>query len=266
MLTPKAEEMVANRYRFQDPRQHFEDLLNKTLRRMREHCTDQFPSSIFYAYRQQETEQDGKTSTGWETMLSAIMSSGFQIVGTWPMHTEQTNALKTHINALASSIVLVCRPRDADAPVVSRRDFLDELKEAMQPALDQFTREGHIAPVDLAQAAIGPGMEVYSRYSRVERDSGETVPVREALTYINREIETYYEQEEGDFDSETRFCLAWLKQHGYAEGRFGEAEVLATAKAVSIDSMARLLISGGGSVYLRAPDAYYEEIEEEDTH
>ena len=130
-------------------------------------------------------------------MLSAIVSSGFQIVGTWPMHTEQTNALKTHINALASSIVLVCRPRPADAPIASRRDFLDELKEAMQPALDQFTREGHIAPVDLAQAAIGPGMEVYSRYSRVERDSGETVPVREALTYINREIEAYHEQEEG---------------------------------------------------------------------
>ena len=266
MLTPKEEEMVANRYRFQNPRQHFEDLLSKTLGRMRKHCTDQFPSSIFYAYRQQEVEQNGKTSTGWETMLSAIVSSGFQIVGTWPMHTEQTNALKTHINALASSIVLVCRPRPADAPIASRRDFLDELKEAMQPALDQFTREGHIAPVDLAQAAIGPGMEVYSRYSRVERDSGETVPVREALTYINREIEAYHEQEEGDFDPETRFCLAWLKQYGYTEGRFGEAEVLATAKAVSIDSMARLLISGGGIVQLRAPDAYYEEVEGEDTY
>lgn len=175
--------MVANRYRFQDPRQHFEDLLNKTLKQMRKHCTDQFPSSIFYAYRQQETEQDGKTSTGWETMLSAIVSSGFQIVGTWPMHTEQTNALKAHINALASSVVLVCRPRPADAPIASRREFLDELKETIPPALDQFTREGHIAPVDLAQAAIGPGMEVYSRYSRVERDSGETVPVREALIY-----------------------------------------------------------------------------------
>ena len=266
MLTPKEEEMVANRYRFQDPRQHFEELLNKTLKRMREHCTDQFPSSIFYAYRQQETEQDGKTSTGWETMLSAIVSSGFQIVGTWPMHTEQTNALKAHINALASSVVLVCRPRPADAPIASRREFLDELKERIPPALDQFTREGHIAPVDLAQAAIGPGMEVYSRYSRVERDSGETVPVREALTYINREIEAYYEQEEGDFDSETRFCVAWLKQYGYAEGRFGEAEVLAIAKVVSIDSMARLLISGGGIVQLRSPDGYYEEVEREEAH
>ena len=266
MLTPKQEEMVANRYRFEDPRQHFEDLLSKTLKRMREHCTDQFPSSIFYAYRQQEVEQDGKTSTGWETMLSAIVSSGFQIVGTWPMHTEQTNALKAHINALASSIVLVCRPRDVDAPVASRREFIDALKKEMPPALDQFTREGHIAPVDLAQAAIGPGMEVYSRYSRVERISGEPVPVREALTYINREIDVYFEQEEGEFDAETRFCLAWLKQHGYAEGRFGEAEVLANAKAVTIDSMARLLIAGGGIVQLRVPDGYYEAVEGTEAH
>ena len=120
--------------------------------------------------------------------------------------------------------------------------------------------------MDLAQAAIGPGMEVYSRYSRVERDSGELVTVREALTYINREIEVYYEQEEGDFDSETRFCLAWLKQYDYTEGRFGEAEVLATAKVVSIDSMARLLISGGGIVQLRTPDGYYEEVEGEEAH
>ena len=266
MLTPKQEEMVANRYRFEDPRRHFEDLLSKTLRRMREDCTDQFPSSIFYAYRQQEVEQDGKTSTGWETMLSAIVSSGFQIVGTWPMHTEQTTGLKTHTNALASSIVLVCRPRDADAPMVSRRKFLDALKKAMPSALDQFTREGHIAPVDLAQAAIGPGMEVYSRYNRVEKVSGELVLVREALADINREIDTYFEQEESDFDAETRFCFAWLKLHGYAEGRFGEAQVLATARVVSIDSMQRLLTSGGSIVQLRSPDGYYEEVDGEEAH
>ena len=266
MMTPKDEEMVAAP-RFKNPRKHFEELLVKALLQMRKCCSSEFPSSIFYAYKQQEEERDGKTSTGWETMLNAVVSAGFQIVGTWPMRTERSRRPREQgANALASSVVLVCRPRPADAPVASRRDFLDELKEAMQPALDQFTREGHIAPVDLAQAAIGPGMEVYSRYSRVERDSGETVPVREALTYINREIEAYYEQEEGDFDSETRFCVAWLKQYGYAEGRFGEAEVLAIAKVVSIDSMARLLISGGGIVQLRAPDGYYEEVEREEAH
>ena len=267
MMTPKADEMVANPYRFEEAGHRFEELLTKALGQIRRSCSEEFPSSIFYAYRQQEEEQGGKTSTGWETMLNAVVSAGFQIVGTWPMRTERSRRPREQgANALASSVVLVCRPRSADAPIASRRDFLDELKGAMQPALDQFTREGHIAPVDLAQAAIGPGMEVYSRYSCVERDSGELVTVREALTYINREIEAYHEQEEGDFDPETRFCLAWLKQYGYTEGRFGEAEVLATAKVVSIDSMARLLISGGGIVQLRAPDGYYEEVEGAEAH
>ena len=120
--------------------------------------------------------------------------------------------------------------------------------------------------MDLAQAAIGPGMEVYSRYNRVEKVSGELVHVREALADINREIDTYFEQEESDFDAETRFCFAWLKQNGYAEGRFGQAEVLATARAVSIDSMRRLLTSGGGIVQLRSPDEYYEEVDGEEAH
>ena len=265
MMTPKDEEITASP-RFDDATRHFEELLSKALLQMRKHCSDQFPSSIFYAYKQQESERDGVTSTGWETMLTAVVNAGFQIVSTWPMRTEQPRGLKTKKNALASSIVLVCRPRDADAPVASRREFLDALKKEMPPALDQFTREGHIAPVDLAQAAIGPGMEVYSRYSRVERISGEAVPVREALTYINREIDGYFEQEEGEFDAKTRFCLAWLKQYGYTEGRFGEAEVLANAKAVTIDSMARLLIFGGGIVQLRSPDGYYEAVERTEAH
>ena len=265
MMTPKNEEITASP-RFDDATQHFEELLSTALLRMRQHCSDQFPSSIFYAYKQQEEERDGVTSTGWETMLTAVVNAGFQIVSTWPMRTEQPRGLKTKKNALASSIVLVCRPRPADAPVVSRREFLDALKKDMPPALDQFTRESHIAPVDLAQAAIGPGMEVYSRYSRVERISGEIVPVREALAYINREIDVYFDQEEGDFDAETRFCLAWLKQYGYTEGRFGEAEVLANAKAVPIDRMGRLLIAGGGIVQLRLPAGYYEEVEGQEAH
>ena len=262
MLTPKADEIVANPHRFEDAGHRFEELLTKTLGQIRRSCSEDFPSSIFYAYRQQEEEKDGQTSTGWETMLNAVVSAGFQIVGTWPMRTERSRRPRGQgANALASSIVLVCRPRPTDAPVASRREFLDALKKEMPPALDQFTRESHIAPVDLAQAAIGPGMEVYSRYSRVERISGEIVPVREALAYINREIDTYFDQEEGDFDAETRFCLAWLKQYGYTEGRFGEAEVLANAKAVPIDRMGRLLIAGGGIVQLRSPAGYYEEVE-----
>ena len=265
IVTPKNEEITASP-RFEDATQHFEELLDKALLRLRQYCSYQFPSSIFYAYKQQEEERDGITSTGWETMLLAIVNAGFHIVSTWPMRTERPTGVKTKKNSLASSVVLVCRQRPTDASVASRREFLDELKEAMSPALDLFTREGHIAPVDLAQAAIGPGMEVYSRYSRVERVDGELVPVREALAYINREIDAYFEQEEGDFDAETRFCFAWLKQHDYKEGKSGEAELLAVAKAVSINSMGRLLTSGGGIVQLRSPDEYYEEVDGEEAH
>ena len=266
MMTPKADEMIDNQHRFENSRNRFEKLLGKAFLRMRQHCPDQFPLSIFYSYKQQEEVHEGITSTGWETMLTAIVSTGFQIVGTWPMRTEQTKGLKAQKNVLASSIVLVCRPRPDDAQVSSRRQFLDELEREMPVALDQFTRDGHIAPVDLAQAAIGPGMKVYSQYSRVERVSGELVPVREALADINKQIDAYFEQEEGDFDAETRFCFAWLKLYGYAEGKFSEAALLTVAKAVSIDRMERLLTSGGSIVQLRSPDEYYEEVEGEEVH
>ena len=236
MMIPKDEEIVAAP-RFENPAQHFEDLLGKALARMCQHCPNEFPTSIFYAYRQQEKEQDGITSTGWETMLTATINAGFQIVATWPLRTERTSGLKTEVNALASSIVLVCRPRPKDAPVIVRQDFLQELKKVMPPALERLTCITNIRPVDLAQAAIGPGMEIYSRYSKVVRISGEIMPIREVLKEINNEITTYHEKETGELDPESQFCLTWLKQHGYMEGSFGDALVLATAKGVNIDSM-----------------------------
>ena len=261
MSTPKTEEMVANARRFKNARVRFEELQHKTLRRIRERCSDQFPSSIFYAYKQQEEERDGRVSTGWETMLTAIISAGFQIVGTWPMRTElvnRPNSLKA--NALASSIVLVCRPRPESAQSIGYGGFLTALRSEMPAALDRLTREAHIAPVDLAQAAIGPGMEVYSRYSSVKtmRD-GELVEftVREALMAINREIDNYHELQEGEFDPRTRFCLTWFKQHGYASAAYGEAETLAKASVVAIQPMeTRVLTAEGGSVQLLPPEAY----------
>lgn len=261
MSTPKEAEMIVNRHRSENTRDRFEELQHKTLRRIRERCSDQFPSSIFYAYKQQEEERDGRVSTGWETMLTAIISAGFQIVGTWPMRTElvnRPNSLKA--NALASSIVLVCRPRPESAPSIGYGGFLTALRSEMPAALDRLTREAHIAPVDLAQAAIGPGMEVYSRFSSVKtmRD-GELVEftVREALMAINREIDNYHELQEGEFDPRTRFCLTWFKQHGYASAAYGEAETLAKASVVAIQPMeGRVLTAEGGRVQLLPPEAY----------
>ena len=261
ILTPKEEEMTAIPGRFDDPRQRFEDLLGQTLRLIRERCSPEFPSSIFYAYKQQEEEREGRTSTGWETMLTAVVSAGFEIVGTWPMRTERaarSNAMGT--NALASSIVLVCRPRAEDTPPASRREFLDALEAEMPTALDQLTREGHIAPVDLAQAAIGPGMQVYSRYSRVETISGDQVTVREALAAINQAIANYDERQEGELDPPSRFCLDWMKQCGFSEGSYGDAQTLAIAKNVAIEDELRdthgLVTALGGSVQLHPLDYF----------
>ena len=258
MMTPKDEEITASP-RFEDAAQHFEELLGKALLRMRQHCSDQFPSSIFYAYKQQEEEHDGKTSTGWETMLMAIVNAGFQVTGTWPMRTERPTALKAVKNALASSIVLVCRPRPEDAPTITRNEFLRELKKEMPRALDRLTRITNIRPVDLAQAAIGPGMEVYSRYSKVMRISGEIVPIREALMHINNEITAYHEKETGELDAESQFCLTWLRQHGYMAGNFGDAEGLSKAKDIDITALHdRVLIAARGKVRLLRAEEYAE--------
>ena len=176
------------------------------------------------------------------------------------MRTEKLNRPNSFgANALASSVVLVCRPRPEDAPPATRREFFDALEVELPAALDHLNRESHIAPVDLAQAAIGPGMQVYSRYSRVETIGGDPVTVRDALAAINQAIANYDERQEGEFDPPTRFCLDWLKQHGYTEGPYGQAETLATAKAVSVPALRDthgLLTAQGGSVQLRPLEHY----------
>ena len=259
ILTPKAEEMVAIPSRFEDSRQRFEELLGRTMKGMRQRGSGEFPVAIFYAYKQQEESRGGRSSTGWETMLNAAVAAGFQIVGTWPMRTELANRPRSlGSNALASSIVLVCRPRPLDAPPASRRQFLDGLAHELPKALDQLTHEGHIAPTDLPQAAIGPGMKVYSQYSRVETISGERVTVREALAAINHVIDAYEAQQEGELDPETRFCLRWFRAHGYDAGTFGDAEVMSQAGNVVVERLASegLLTAGGGRVALLPLDEY----------
>ena len=251
MLSPKDEEMTASP-RFNDPSGHFEYRLSKSLRLIRERCSEEFPTSIFYAQKQQEERTGGTTSTGWETMLSAVVSAGFQIVGTWPMRIAGNRVRAVNSNALASYIILVCRPRSEDARIATRRQFLNELERELPAALDHLTREGHIAPVDLAQAAIGPGMEGYSKYSRVEMVSGEPVSVRDALIEINRVIAEYHRREQGELDAASQFCVEWLQEYGYAQGEYGRAEVLAQAKNVATEAapLNGLLSSGGGRVTL----------------
>ena len=257
---PKNEEIIASQFRFDNPRERFETLLSQSLKHMGAGCSPEFPSSIFYAYRQQEEEHEGRVSTGWDTMLSALISAGFQIIGTWPMRTERPGRTNARgVNALASSVVLVCRPREDSAPMATRRQFLDALEKELPQALNNLTREGHIAPVDLAQAAIGPGMQIYSRYARVETIAGERVSVRDALAAINRVIAEYDEQQQGDLDSETRFCLGWLKQYGYTEGPYSQAENLARAMNVAVDDLRdhdKLLTASAGTVRLLRTDAY----------
>ena len=251
IATPKDEEMVAVP-RFENPQEHFEKSLSLALSVVRDHCTSDFPSSLFYAYKQQEEERNGTVSTGWDTMLTALVSSGFTVVATWPMRTELANRSRAVAsNALATSVLLVCRPRPPGAPYTTRQKFFAELKERVPKALEHLTRDGHIAPVDLAQAAIGPGMEVYSRYAGVETIAGEPVTVRDALEAINDAVADYHQREQGRLDAPSRFCADWLRQHGMGDGPYGDAETLARTHNVEVEALApRLLTSEGGRVQL----------------
>ena len=252
IAVPKSEEMTAA-LRFEKPREHFEESIRSALDTIRERCTPDFPSSIFYAYKQQEEDREGVVSTGWDTMLTALVQARFQIVGTWPMRTEyQHQHLAKGTNSLATSVVLVCRPRPDDALYATRQEFFAALDKDLPERLDHLTREGHIAPVDLAQAAIGPGMAIYSRYAGVETIAGEPVTVREALGAINRAVAEYYRGEQGHLDAPSRFCAEWLRQYGMADGPYGDAETLAQAHNVGVEALApRLLTSEGGRVQLQ---------------
>ena len=260
IMVPTQEEMIAAP-RFENADERFESLLGQSLRLIRERCSPDFPSSIFYAYKQQEQERDGVTSTGWETMLTSLVDAGFQIVGTWPMRTERPTGVKAKANTLASSVILVCRPRPAGAPVANRSEFIAALEREMPPKLDQLTREAHIAPVDLRQAAIGMGMAVYSRYGSVATLSGEPVTVRQALMAINDAVDAYLRQQAGELDSESRFCLDWLQTHPNGQGKYGDAENLARAYDLSVDDRLaqthRLLNASRGEVSLYGMDDYH---------
>ena len=251
--TPKADEIVAGPM-FEKPKERFEELMSKVLGRVRSSCSNEYPSSIFFAYKQKKRTKEGVSSTGWETFLTALTSNGFEIVATWPMRTERAaklNALKG--NLLASSVVIVVRPREIEAPVASRQQFISELESALPTEIDLLTKERQIAPIDLAQAAIGPGMKIYSQFRRVETMAGEPVSVKEALQHINRVIADYFQREQGDLDEQSRFCCDWVAEYDFDEGPYGQALVLANAKNVVLDTLEndhRMLAVSTGKVKL----------------
>ena len=215
-----------------------------------------FPVTIYYAFKQSEKKGDeGASSTGWETFLDAVIRSGFAISGTWPLRSEQQyRMIGMGTNALASSIVLVCRKRPQDAPPATRREFVAALKSELPVALAHLKR-GNIAPVDLAQAAIGPGMAMYTRYAKVLDAEGNALSVRQALALINRTLDEVLAEQEGDFDADSRWALAWFEQSGFDEGDYGVAEMLSKAKNTSVAGMvqAGILTSGAGKVRLLTP-------------
>ena len=260
LAVPKAEELVATPYRHGSKEQaetFFLEGMTQAIRRLVEQAHPGFPVTIYYALKQAEsTGETGTVSTGWETFLDAVIQSGFAISGTWPIRTELDRRLVGRdANALASSIVLVCRQRPADAPLATRRDFVTALKTELPTALIHLQR-GNIAPVDLAQAAIGPGMAIYTRYAKVLDTHGKPLPVRDALALINQTLDEVLAEQEGDFDADTRWALAWFEQSGFDDGAYGVAETLSKAKNTSVGGLveAGFLASKGGKVRLLKPD------------
>ena len=255
LAVPKTDELVATPYRHDSKEKAEAFFLNgmtKAMRRLADQAHPALPVTIYYAFKQSESRSDeGTVSTGWETFLEAGIEAGFGISGTWPVRTESTAGLKGSMNALASSIVLVCRQHSADAPVATRAEFLQELAIAMREALPVIALGG-IAPVDLAQASIGPGMAVYSKYQQVLRQDGKPVTVREALQDINNAISAYRTERTSSFDPRTRFCIDFYNQFGFAPAEFDNATVLARAQGIGVDTLQNehLLVAERGKAWL----------------
>jgi putative DNA methylase len=262
MTVPKEEELVATPYRHGSKEKaelFFLNGMTDAMHRLVEQAHPAFPTTIYYAFKQSDTTDVGTGNTGWETFLEAVLRAGFSITGTWPMRTELANRMvSAGTNALASSIVLVCRKREAEATTISRREFLRELKEELSEAVELMIggSEGvsPVAPVDLAQAVIGPGMAIFSKYAAVLEADGKSMTVHSALTLINRMLTEGVD----DFDADTQFCLGWFDEQGWAAGEFGKADVLARAKGTSVSGVteAGVVESGAGRVRLLKPTEY----------
>jgi putative DNA methylase len=270
VLVPKMPELTASPERFDNDKEKakkwFEDGFRKAFTALRYKMDIRWPLTVYYAFKQDDevsgTGDDAQSAsgvdltTGWETLLEALISSGFQVTATWPVRSEQKWRMRAMgANTLVSCIVLACRQRPIDAPQGDRRSFVAELKLELPSALRRL-QQGNIAPVDFAQAAIGPGMAVYSRYGRILESTGRPMTVRTALSLINQTLTEVLSEQEDEFDADTRWALAWFDQRGFGTGDFGEAELLSKAKVTSVGGLqhAGLIISKGGEVRLLRPD------------
>ena len=272
LLVPKTQELVATPYRFNGSKERarifFEEGLGHSFRLLREVAHPEFPFTLYYAFKQAEADkglyngngQRTTTSTGWETMLEGLIKAGLTITGTLPLRTERPTGVKASVNALASSILIVSRPRPAGVPLTTRRDFLSALKREVPFAL-RILQQGNIAPVDLAQAAIGPGMAIFSRYSKVLEADGTPMRVRSALALINQILDEYLSEQEGEYDADTRWALAWFEQQGMDEGPYGVAETLSKAKNTAVDGLvaAGIITSKAGKVRILRRDELPED-------
>jgi putative DNA methylase len=274
VVTPKKQELIATPYRSdtgqQKTKEYFEQGLSKVFSQMRIVQAHEYPLIVYYAFKPAETENADSSmtkaigtsiaSTGWETMLESLIGAKFCLLGTWPIRTESVVGLKQVINVLASSIIIVCRPRPEDAPMTTRRDFIAALKGELPRALIDL-QHGNIAPVDLAQASIGPGMAVFTRYSKVMEADGSPMTVRAALALINQALDEVLAEQEGEFDADTRWAVAWFEQFGMEEGLFGVAETLSKAKDTSVNGMveAGILFARAGKVRLLRREELFED-------
>jgi putative DNA methylase len=268
LATPKAEELIAAPYRHggSEPAEaFFLEGMSRAISNMARQSSDDFPATIYYAFKQSEVSQDGISSTGWATFLQAVVAAGYAVVGTWPLRTEMaTRMIASGTNALANSVVLVCRKKGVSADTITRAEFIRALKRELPPAIAEL-QAANIAPADMPQSAIGPGMGVFSRYKAVLESDDSPMSVKTALQLINRELDEYLGGIQGEFDADTRFAITWFEQHGMAKGDYGAADNLARARGISVESVkhAGIVESAAGKVRILARDELNEEWEPE---
>lgn len=259
LQSPKGSELVANQFRFggKDAASlHFITGMKAAMRLMIETAQKDYPVAIYYAFKQSEIKQDGEFSRGWADFLSAVTEAGFEIRGTWPVRTELSNRMMgIGNNALASSVVLVCRKKEATAQVITRAELIRALKRELPPAIAEL-QAANITPADMPQSAIGPGMGVFSRYKAVLESDDSPMSMKSALQLINRELDEYLGGIQGEFDGDTRFAITWFEQHGMAKGDYGAADNLARARGISVESVkhAGIVESAAGKVRILSRD------------